>query len=75
MVLFNPYELISDNSWGPLHMDKQRQDDQLEPEYNSSVPKQDVALKTYRKQSSIEKSQGEGQGDLYWWCDMMMMMI
>ena len=28
-------------------MDKQRQDDQLEPTYNSSVPIQDVALKTY----------------------------
>ena len=31
---------------GPPHMDKQRQDNQLEPIYNS-VPIQDVALKTY----------------------------
>ena len=36
-------------SRGALHMDEQRQDDQLEPTYNSSVPIQDVALKTYRK--------------------------
>ena len=33
-------------SCGPLHMDEQRQDDQLEPIYNSSVPIKDVALKT-----------------------------
>ena len=42
------------NSWamyfrGPLHMAKQRQDDQLQPTYNNSVPIQEVALKTYRK--------------------------
>ena len=36
-------------SYGPLHMDEQRQDDQLEPTYNSSVPIQDVALKTNQK--------------------------
>ena len=30
---------------GPHQMDEQRQDDQLEPIYNSSVPIQDVALK------------------------------
>ena len=35
---------------GPLHMDEQRQDDQLEPKFNSSVPIWDVALKTCRKQ-------------------------
>ncbi len=34
-------------------MDKQRQDDQLEPTYSSSVPIRDVALKTYRKQWTI----------------------
>ena len=42
-------------SGGPLHMDEQRQDDQLEPTYNSSVLIQDVALKTCRKQWTIEK--------------------
>ena len=36
-------------------MDEQRQDDQLEPTYNSSVPIQDVFLKTCRKQWTIEK--------------------
>ena len=35
-------------------MDKQRQDDQLEPIYNSSVPIQDVALKTSQEQWTIE---------------------
>ena len=36
-------------SCGPLHMDEQKQDDQLEPTYKSCVPIQDVALKVYRK--------------------------
>ena len=34
-------------SCGPPHMDEQRQDVQLGPTYNSTVPIQDVALKTY----------------------------
>ena len=42
----------------PHHMDKQRQDNQLEPIYNSSVPIQDVTLKTYQVAR-------EGQGDQY----------
>ena len=41
-------------------MDKQRQDDQLEPTYNSSVPIQDVALKTCQKQWTIEKGGEKG---------------
>ena len=36
-------------------MDEKRQDDQLEPTYSSSVPIQDVAPKTCRKQWTIEK--------------------
>ena len=36
-------------------MDEQKQDDQLEPTYSSSVPIQDVALKTCQKQWMIEK--------------------
>ena len=40
-------------------MDEQRQDDQLEPTYNSSVLIQDGALKTDRKRWTIEKG-GEG---------------
>ena len=43
-------------------MDEQRQDDQLEPTYNSFVPIQDVALKTCRKQWTIEKSGEKGSG-------------
>ena len=41
-------------------MDEQRQDDQLEPTYSSSVPIRDVALTTYRKQWTIE-SRGGGE--------------
>ena len=39
----------------PFQMDEQRQDDQLEPIYSSSVPIQDIALKTCQKQWTIEK--------------------
>ena len=42
-------------------MDEQRQDDQLEPIYNSLMPIQDIALKTSRKQWTRE-----GQGDPCW---------
>ena len=34
-------------------MDVQRQDDQVEPTYSSSVPIRDVALRTCRKQWTI----------------------
>ena len=37
-------------------MDKQRQDNQHEPIFNSSVPIQDIALKTYQEQWMIESS-------------------
>ena len=43
-------------------MDEQRQDDQLEPTYNSSVLIQDVALKTYQKRWTIEKGGGRESG-------------
>ena len=43
---------------GTLHMDKQRQDDQLEPTYISSVPIQDVALKQWTIEKSGEKESG-----------------
>ena len=60
-------EEVGMNSWvtyfcGPLHMDEQKQDDQLEPTYNSSVPMQDVALKTNRKRWMIERGGGRGSG-------------
>ena len=54
-----------------LHMDKQRQDNQLDPIYNSSVPIQDVALKTYRKRWTIEMGgkRGSGRSVLVAWHD------
>ena len=49
---------VGTSSWviyssGSLHMDVQRQDDQLEPTYSSSVPIRDVGLRTCRKQWTI----------------------
>ena len=52
------YEYIELISVIPLHMDKQRQNDQLEPIYNSSVPTQDVALKTDQERWTIERGGG-----------------
>ena len=43
-------------------MDEQRQDDQLEPTYGSSVPIRDIALKTYRKQWTIRRDVERGSG-------------
>ena len=43
-------------------MDEQRQDDQLRPSYNSSVPIHDVALKTCQKRWTIEKGGWRGSG-------------
>ena len=42
-------------SCGPLHMDEQKQDDQLEPIYISSVPIRDAFLKTCRMKWTREK--------------------
>ena len=47
-------------SCGPLHMDEQRQDGQPKPTYYSSVPIQDVTLKTCRKRWLIEKGGSRG---------------
>ena len=41
-------------------MGEQRLDDQLEPTYNSSVPIQDVALKTYRKRERVREIRAGG---------------
>ena len=60
-------------SCGPLHMDEQRQDYQLEPIYNRSVSIQDVALKTYRKRWTIEKCGGRDSKRSVLYCDMTMM--
>ena len=43
-------------------MDEEMQDDQLEPIYSSSVPIEDVALKTYRERWTIETGGGRGSG-------------
>ena len=43
-------------------MDKQRQNDQLEPIYNSSVPIQDIALKTSLEQKMIVIGGKRGSG-------------
>ena len=53
-------------SCGPLHMDKQKQDDQLEPTYCSSVPIQNIALTTNRKQWTIGSEARKGQGYPCW---------
>ena len=43
-------------------MAEQRQDNQLEPTYSSSMPIRDVALKTCWKQLTIEKGGEKGSG-------------
>ena len=43
-------------------MDEQRQDNQLDSIYNSSVPIQDIALKTSREQWTIETGGKRGSG-------------
>ena len=43
-------------------MDEQRQDDQLEPMYNCSVPIQDLAYKIFRERWTIETGGERGSG-------------
>ena len=43
-------------------MDEQRQDDQIESTYSSSVPIEDVAWKTYWERWTIETSGESGSG-------------
>ena len=49
-------------SYGPPHMAKQKQDDQLEHTYSSYVRIRDVALKTWQKQWMIGRSGERGSG-------------
>ena len=49
-------------SCGPLHMDEQKQYDQLEPTHSHYVPLQDVALKTSRKKWMIGRGAERGSG-------------
>ena len=77
--LSSEHELLKDEkvlhvyyySCRPLHMDEQRQDDQLEPTYSSSVPIWDVALKTCQEQWTIGRGGewGSGISMLMVWCD------
>ena len=55
-------ELIRDVLLWTLHMNEQRQDDQLEPIYSSSVLIRDVILKTCRKQWTIGRGGERGSG-------------
>ena len=43
-------------------MDKQKQDDQLETTYDSSVTIRDVAMNTYRERWTIKMGGGRGLG-------------
>ena len=49
-------------SYGPQHMAKQKQDDQLELTYSSYVKTQDVTLKTCRRRWMIGRSGERGSG-------------
>ena len=49
-------------SCGPPHMDEQRQDDLVEPIYTTSVPIQDIALKTSREWWTIGRGGESGSG-------------
>ena len=49
-------------SYGHLHMDKQKQGDQLEPTYSSSVKIRGVALRTCRKGWTIGRGGEKGSG-------------
>ena len=55
-------------------MNEQKQDDQLEPIYNSSVLINDVAMKTFRERWTIGTGgERESQGDMCYRRDMMIM--
>ena len=47
-------------SYRPLHVNEQRQDDQLEPTHSSSLPILDIALKTCWKHWAIENGGEKG---------------
>ena len=55
-------ELISVLLWTPPYMAKQKQVDQLEPTYSSSVRIRDVALRTCQKRWTIGRSGERGSG-------------
>ena len=47
---------------GPLHMAEQKQGDQLEPTYSSSMWVRGVAQRIYRKRKTIGKGDERGSG-------------
>ena len=49
-------------NYGPLHMAKQKQDDQFEHTYSSYVRIRDAALKTCQKRWMIRRSGERGSG-------------
>ena len=60
---------------GLPHMAEQKQGDQLEPTYNSSVRIRDVVLRPARGDERQGGVAREGQGYPCWRHDMMMMMM
>ena len=66
-------ELISNVLQWTLHIAEQKQSDQLEPTYSSSVRIRDVALRTCRKRWTIGRVAREGQGYPCRWQDKIMM--
>ena len=58
-------------AYGPLHIDEQKLDDQLEPIYNGSVPIPNIAWKAYGKlwtrETSVER--GSVRSELEAWHD------
>ena len=59
-------------TWGLLHMDEQKFDDQLEPIYNSSVPIQEVTWKNFLGAMMIETGgvRESGRSVLVAWHDV-----
>ena len=55
--------IVQRASYGPLHMAEQKQSDQLEPTYSSSVRIRVVALRTYRKRWTMGRG-GERKSEI-----------
>ena len=58
-------------------VDEQRQEDQVEPTKNNSVPIHDIASRTkiYRERWTIEMGGERGSGRSVWQCNTMIMII